>query len=256
MGLAPVIGAAFANSPISDGKPNGFKSYRGHIWTHTDPDRCGLLEFCFSPDAGFHHYVEYALDVPMYLIARDGHYVDMTGIPFRQFLEQGYQGHYATMEDWQLHLTTLFPEVRLKHYMEFRPADSQAPELMPALPALIKGIFYDADCLQAAWDLVKGWSFDERMTAYHGSHRDGLAARFRRYSLGDLAKEMVDIAWEGLTRQRSLNRRGEDETIHLKPLRDLLHQGLCPADVILSKWRGEFRQDLRALIEDSSYKLR
>lgn len=255
MGLAPIIGATFANSPISDGEPNGFKSYRGHIWTRTDADRCGLLEFCFSPDAGFHHYVEYALDVPMYLIARDGNYLDMTGIPFRHFLEHGHQGHRATMADWQLHLTTLFPEVRLKHYMEFRSADSQAPELMPALPALIKGICYDADCLQAGWDLVKGWSFDERMTAYHDSHRLGLAARFRRYSLGDLAKEMVDIAWEGLARQRGLNKRGEDETIHLKPLRDLVQQGLCPADVILSKWQGEFRQDLRRLIEDSSYKL-
>lgn len=255
MGLAPVIGAAFANSPISDGEPNGFKSYRGHIWTRTDKDRCGLLEFCFSPDAGFHHYVEYALDVPMYLIARDGDYLDMTDIPFRRFLERGHKGHYATMEDWQLHLTTLFPEARLKHYLEFRSADSQSPEFMPALPALIKGLFYDADCLDAAWDLVKGWSFDERMTAYHDSHRHGPAARFRRYSLGDLAKEMIEVAREGLVRQRAMNSRGEDETIHLEPLRNLVHQGLCPADVILSKWRGEFRQDLRSLIEDSSYKL-
>ena len=255
MGLAPVIGAAFANSPISDGEPNGFKSYRGHIWTRTDEDRCGLLEFCFSPDAGFHDYVEYALDVPMYLIARDGDYLDMTGVPFRHFLERGRQGHYATLEDWQLHLTTLFPEARLKHYLEFRSADSQSPEFMPALPALSKGLFYDADCLDAAWDLVKGWSFDERMTAYHDSHRHGLAARFRRYSLGDLAKEMIEVAREGLVRQRALNRRGEDETIHLEPLRNLVHQGLCPADVILSKWQGEFRQDLRSLIEDSSYKL-
>jgi len=201
MGLTPVIIAMFANSPISDGEPNGYRSFREHIWTDTDKNRSGMLPFAFSPDVSFAHYVEYALDVPMYFIIRNGDYIDMTGIPFRQFLERGHQGHYATMEDWGNHLTTLFPETRIKRYIEVRSADSQPPELMLALPALIKGVLYDADCLAAAWDLVKGWSWDDRMQVYLDSHREALAARVRRYSLLDLAKELLQIGWAGLERQ-------------------------------------------------------
>ncbi|TAJ86628.1 glutamate--cysteine ligase [bacterium] len=255
MGLCPLITAVFANSPISEGSLNGFKSFRGHIWTGTDKDRCGLLPFAFSSDVSFAHYVEYALDVPMYFIMRDGAYIDFTGIPFRHFLTHGHQGHHAMMEDWELHLTTLFPEVRIKRYMEIRSADSQPPELMPALPALIKGVLYDSDCLQAAWDLVKGWSWDERMELYHDSHRYALAARIRRFSLLDLAKELLQIAWEGLRRQGALNERGEDETIYLKPLKDLLFQGKCPADILMEKWEGELKHDIKKLIEYSAYKL-
>lgn len=255
MGLAPLLTAIFANSPISDGDLNGYKSFRGHIWTKTDRDRCGLLPFAFLPDVSFAHYVEYALDAPMYFILRDGNYVDFTGIPFRQFLERGHKGHHATMEDWELHLTTLFPEARIKRYIELRSADSQPPELMPAVPALVKGALYEADCLEAAWDLVKGWSWDERMELYHDSHRDALAARVRRFSLLDLAKELLQIAWEGLRRQAALNESGEDETIYLKPLRDLLNQGKCPADILLQKWEGELKHDVKKLIEYSAYKL-
>lgn len=159
------------------------------------------------------------------------------------------------MEDWEVHLTTLFPEVRIKRYMEVRSADSQPPELMPALPALIKGFLYDPDCLQASWDLVKGWSWDERMELYYDSHRSALAARIRRFSLLDLAKELLQIAWEGLRRQGALNENGEDETIYLKPLKDLLFQGKCPADVLVEKWQGELEHDVKKLIEYSAYKL-
>ncbi|MEK6601514.1 MAG: glutamate--cysteine ligase, partial [Candidatus Binatota bacterium] len=208
MGLSPLIAAIFANSPISEGSLNGYKSYREHIWTKTDKDRSGMLPFAFLPDVSFAHYVEYALDVPMYFILRDGGYIDCTGIPFRHFLAHGHQGHQAMMEDWEVHLTTLFPEVRIKRYMEVRSADSQPPELMPALPALIKGFLYDPDCLQASWDLVKGWSWDERMEPYYDSHRSALAARIRRFSLLDLAKELLQIAWEGLRRQGALNENG------------------------------------------------
>lgn len=255
MGLSPLITAIFANSPISEGSLNGYKSYREHIWTDTDKDRSGMLSFAFLPDVSFAHYVEYALDVPMYFIIRDGSYIDCTGIPFRHFLAHGHQGHQAMMEDWEVHLTTLFPEVRIKRYMEVRSADSQPPELMPALPALIKGFLYDPDCLQASWDLVKGWSWDERMELYYDSHRSALAARIRRFSLLDLAKELLQIAWEGLRRQGALNENGEDETIYLKPLKDLLFQGKCPADVLLEKWQGELERDIKKLIEYSAYKL-
>lgn len=255
MGLSPLITAIFANSPISEGRLNGYRSYREHIWTATDKDRCGLLRFAFASEVSFAHYVEYALEVPMYFIIRDGAYIDFTGIPFRRFLTHGHKGHTAMMEDWEVHLTTLFPEVRIKRYMEVRSADSQPPELMPALPALIKGVLYDSDCLEAAWDLVKAWSWDERMEVYHDSHRDALAARIRRFSLLDLARELFEIAWEGLKRQRALNGNGDDETIYLKPLGDLLSQGKCPADILVEKWQGELEQDIRKLIDYSAYKL-
>ncbi len=255
MGLAPLITAMFANSPISEGRLNGYKSFRGHIWTDTDKARCGLLRFAFDPAVSFAHYVEYALDVPMYLIVRDGKYIDFTGIPFRHFWTRGYMGHTATIEDWDLHLTTLFPEVRIKRYMEVRSADSQPPELMPALAALIKGFLYDSDCLQASWDLVKNWSWDERMQFYHDSHRYALAARARKFSAADLAKEVIQIAWEGLKRQAALNENGDDETLYLTPLRDLVAQGKCPADLVLEKWEGELHHDIKKLVDYSAYRL-
>jgi glutamate--cysteine ligase len=255
MGLAPIVIAMFANSPICEGQLNGYRSFREHIWTDTDKNRSGLLRFAFLPEVSFAHYLDYALDVPMYFIVRHHDYIDMTGLTFRQFLEHGHKGERATIEDWNDHLTTLFPETRIKRYMEVRSADSQPPELMPALPALIKGIFYDSDCLEAAWDLVKGWSWDERMQAYLDSHENALAARIRRYSLLDLAKELVQIAWEGLRRQKALNRQGEDETIYLTPLKALLSQGKCPADVLVEKWEGELHQDIKKLIAYSAYKL-
>jgi len=255
MGLAPVLIAMFANSPICDGEINGYRSFREHIWTDTDRSRAGLLKFAFAPEASFAHYVDYALDVPMYFIIRKKEYIDMTGLTFRQFLRYGHNGERATLEDWGDHLTTLFPETRIKRYIEVRSVDSQPPELMPALSALIKGAFYDADCLQASWDLVKGWSWDERMQVYLDSHRDALAARIRRYSLLDIAKEFLEIAWEGLRRQNQVNALGDDETIYLKPLKDLLALGKCPADILLEKWEGELRHDIKRLIAYSAYKL-
>ena len=255
MGLAPILISMFANSPICDGAINGYRSYREHIWTDTDKSRSGLLKFAFAPDAGFAHYVEYALDVPMYFIVRKKNYIDMTGITFRQFLQYGRNGERATLEDWHDHLTTLFPETRIKRYIEIRSVDSQPPELMPALSALVKGAFYDSDCLQAAWDLVKGWSWDERMQLYLDSHEEALNARIRRYSLLDLAKELLEIAWEGLRRQNQVNALGEDETIYLKPLKNLLDIGKCPADILLEKWEGELHHDIKKLIAYSAYKL-
>jgi glutamate--cysteine ligase len=179
----------------------------------------------------------------------------MTSVTFRQFMKHGLNGHYATLDDWNDHLTTLFPETRIKRYIEVRSADSQPPELMPALSAIVKGAFYDADCLQAAWDLVKGWSWDERMQAYLDSHRDALAARVRRYAILDLAKELFQIAWEGLRRQHALDEHGNDETIYLEPLKNLLFQGRCPADILIEKWEGELAHDIRKLIAYSAYKL-
>jgi glutamate--cysteine ligase len=255
MGLTPIFISMFANSPICDGQLNGYRSYREHIWTDTDKSRSGMLKFAFSPDVSFAHYVEYALDVPMYFIVRNKNYIDMTGTTFRQFLAYGWNGERATLDDWHDHLTTLFPETRIKRYIEVRSADSQPPELMPALSAIVKGAFYESDCLDAAWDLVKDWTWDERMQVYLDSHRDALAARIRRYSLLDLSKELLQIAMEGLRRQKMFNALGEDETIYLEPLDKLLALGKCPADLLIEKWQGELHQDIRKLIAYSAYQL-
>jgi glutamate--cysteine ligase len=255
MGLVPIITAMFANSPISDGGLNGFLTMRGHIWTDTDRRRCGLLPFVFSDHAGFEHYAEYALDVPMYFIVRSRRWIDMTGVPFRRFLAEGHQGERATMEDWSLHLTTLFPEVRLKRYLEIRCIDNQPLEFMPAVPALCKGIFYENDALWAAWDLVKKWSWEEREAAYLAAHRQALGTRVHGITLLDFAKELLLIAWEGLTRHNQCNSAGENETRYLERLREELGKGQCPAYGIIEKWMGEWNYNMQRVIAGTAYRL-
>lgn len=255
MGITPLLTAMFANSPLCDGDLNGYKSFRGHIWTDTDAARSGLLPWVFSASAGFEDYVEYALDVPMYFIVRDGEWFDMTALTFRQFWKNGDRGHRATMADWSAHLTTLFPEVRLKGYIELRAADSQSPELMLAVPALAKGVFYEPDCLQAAWDLVKAWSGEERRELYHAVHREALQARIRRLQVADLARELVAIGIEGLHRQAALNTAGQDESIYLEQLAQQVKRGQCPADSVIEKWLGEYDRDVSRLIAGSAYRI-
>jgi len=252
MGIAPLLTAMFANSPISDGRLNGFLSFRGHIWTDTDPARCGLLPFVFDRNCGFSDYVEYALDVPMYFLVREGRWIDMTAFTFRRFWTEGYAGERATLADWNAHLTTLFPEFRLKGYIEARSIDSQAPELMLAAPALIKGIFYDDDCLGAAWDMVKRWSWEERLALYHDVHRQALRTRIGGLEVRELAWELVQIAEAGLQRQRQAT-NGESEALYLERLRDLVHRGRCPAELIVEKWNGTWRREPTRLVEGSAY---
>ncbi len=255
MGIGPLLNAMFANSPICDGQLNGYLSYRGHIWTDTDPGRCGLLPFVFRSEWGFRDYAEYALDVPMYFIVRDGVWHDMTHLTFRRFWQDGYQGHRATMADWNAHLTTLFPETRMKGYIELRSVDSQQPELMLAVPALAKGIFYDADGLLAAWDLVKGWTWEERLQLWHDGHRQGLRARVGGASLHERARELVAIAVAGLERQRRLDARGEDESIHLERLQELVERGISPAELLIEQWNGPWGREIQRLIENRAYRL-
>jgi len=254
MGLVPVITAMFANSPIAEGRRTGYMSFREHIWTDTDRDRSGLLPFVFLPEAGFEDYVDWALGVPMYFIRREGRLVDLSGMPFREYLRHGARGHHATLADWQLHLTTLFPEVRLKTYVEIRCADSQPPERMLALPALVKGVLYDDDCRLAAWDLVKRWSFSERLAAYEASHREALDARVRGIRLLDLATELCAIARSGLSRQGLRNGAGEDETIYLASLERQLVTGKSPARVIAERWEGEWEERIDRLIEFTAWR--
>jgi len=255
MGLVPVISAMFANSPLADGDLNGFKSFRGHIWTRTDPARSGLLPFVFRSTAGFEDYVDYALQVPMYFMVRDGRWFDMTAHTFADFLSNGHQGYRATMADWSAHLTTLFPEVRLKGYLELRFIDSQSPDLMLAAPALTKGLLYVDDCLLAAWDLVKRWSWEERLETYHAAHQRGLQARVRGILLAELAREVIAIGLEGLKRQQAVNARGEDESVYLEQLEHLVKRGECPADRVIAKWMGEWDREPARLIAGSSYRI-
>ena len=256
MGLVPLIYAMFANSPLSDGHLNGFQSYRGHIWYDTDRDRCGMLDFVFRDDAGFQDYVDYALDVPMYLLIRDHRYIDLTRpqiVTFRQFMNHGWRGERATVEDWSNHLTTIFTEVRLKKYIEVRTADSQPPALMLALPALCKGILYDSDCLTGAWDLVKRLSFEERLAVIDAAHKMGLEARVGRASMRDLVVEALMIAMVGLGRQNALNGRGDNESIYLLRLLDQVRSGWTQASLTIERWKGRWNYDVQRMVEGCAY---
>jgi glutamate--cysteine ligase len=255
MGLAPLITAMFANSSVVENALSGYMSYRGYIWTDTDRARSGILPFVFRADASFVDYVEWALDVPMYFIIRNRRYVtDVTGTPFRRFLAEGFGGERATLDDWNLHLTTLFPEARLKGYVELRSADSQPPERMLALPALVKGVFYTADCLDAAWDLVKRWKIEERHELARDVYREALQARLRGIKVLELARELYAIGEEGLRRQQAVDARGRDERIYLDRLGEQLALGRSPARVIAEKWAGEWNGRVERLIDYAEYR--
>lgn len=256
MGLAPLLYAIFANSPLCDGSLNGYQSYRGHIWQDTDRDRSGTLDFVFRDDAGFEDYVEFALDVPMYFLIRNHNYLNLTvppGITFRQFMKNGWGPERATIADWGNHLTTIFTEVRLKKYVEVRTADSQPPALMLALPAICKGILYDNDCLAGAWDLVKNWSFSERLALTDAAQKFGLDARAGRIRFQDLALELLNIAIVGLVRQQGLNERGDDESIYLLRMLDQVRMGYTQASLTIERWKGRWNYDVNRLVEGCSY---
>jgi glutamate--cysteine ligase len=246
MGITSIVSAMFANSPLTGGKPNGFMTRREHVWLDTDPDRCGLLEFVFNEDASFRDYLDYALNVPMMLAIRNGCCIPMQGVPFGRFLQEGAHGVDPIMDDWHLHLSTLFPEVRLKQYIEIRGVDGQAPHMALAVPSFWTGIIYDREARKAAWDMVKAWSFTERLQLHEDICRLGLKADIRGTAVLDLARELVRIAGEGLRRQ--------GETLNfMTPLEELvLKQGRSPADVLLEKWNA-WKGDVTRLIRYASY---
>ena len=256
MGIVPLLYALFANSPLSDGGLNGYHSFRGHIWTDTDNERSGVPEFCLSEQSSFEDYAEYALDVPMYFLIRNHEYIDLTkppGLTFRKYLANGHGRERATVEDWTNHLTTIFTEVRLKRYVEVRTADSQPPHFMLALPALLKGTLYNDDCLGAAWDLVKGWSYRQRMEIADSAHKTGLEAKAGKIKLKELGYELMQIAARGLERQRALNDAGQDESIYLLRLMDLVRGGHCPASQVIGRWKGEWNYDVARLVKGTAY---
>jgi glutamate--cysteine ligase len=257
LALQPVATALFANSPFTEGKPNGYKSFRSHIWEDTDPDRTGMLPFVFQDGFGYERYCDYALDVPMYFVFRDGKYIDVAGESFRDFLEgklPQLPGETPTITDFVDHLSTAFPEVRLKSFLEMRGADGGRWSRICALPALWVGLLYDDQALDAAWELVKHWSIEERERLRHEVPKLALdAVTPDGQSMRDFAGRVVEIAAGGLTRRAMLNSAGDNEGGFLDPLRDVLATGMTPADRLLAKYKGEWNGDLSRIYEEFSF---
>jgi glutamate--cysteine ligase len=252
LALQPVVTALFANSPFTEGKPNGFQSYRADVWRDTDPDRTGLLPFAFEPGMGFERYVDYALDVPMYFVYRDDRYIDVAGASFRDFLAgklAALPGERPTLDDWADHLTTLFPEVRLKRFLEMRGADAGSLAQLWALPALWAGLLYDKEALGGALALTKDWTAAERRALREAVPRLGLKAPFRGKTARDVARDMVALADVGLKRRARLNRKGEDESKALAPLIESIEEGRTPADRLLAEYNGPWKRDIDRLFD-------
>lgn len=244
--LAPLTTAMFANSPFYEGKPFGGRSYRAKVWLDTDPDRSGLLPSLWKKNAKLVDYVEWALDVPMFMFKRGGNKVVNTGQTFRSFFKSGFGGYKATFTDWQTHINTLFPEVRLKKTIEVRGADAQGARMACALPALWTGVFYDAEALAEADAMTADWTYDEVSQTRREIAQKGLAARFRAGTLQLHAEKLVDIAKRGLERRHYLSASGKDERAHLARLEELVTNGQCPADKLLEGLDGA--RDLTAEI--------
>lgn len=243
LALQPIATALFANSPFTEGRPNGFQSLRSHIWTDTDPDRTGDLPFVFEDGFGFERYVDYLLDVPMYFVYRDGRYIDAAGHSFRAFLKGElavYPGHLPTLNDWADHLTTAFPEVRLKKFLEMRGADAGPWSRLCALPALWVGLLYDGTALDAAWDLVKGWTTAERAALRRDVPRLGLATPFRGGTVRDVALQVLAIARGGLAARAATDAIGGTEEGFLNDLQRTADSGETQASEMLRRFEAEW----------------
>lgn len=256
LALQPVATALFADSPFTDGKPNGWLSYRSQVWSDTDADRTGMLDFVFEDGFGFERYVDYLLDVPMYFSFREGRYLDLAGASFRDFLQgrlAALPGQLPTLRDWNDHMTTAFPEVRLKKYLEMRGADSGPWGRICALPALWVGLLYDDASLDAAWDLVADFSRQERHALRDGVPRHGLKLPFRGATVRELAREVLKISAAGLRRRACLNRDGIDESRFLEPLIEIVESGQTPAERKLELFHGAWGGDIDRVFAEFAY---
>jgi len=255
LALQPLATALFANSPFTEGKPNGFLSYRSHIWSDTDPARTGMLPFVFEDGFGYERYVDYMLDVPMYFVFRDGKYIDAAGQSFRDFMAgnlAALPGERPHMSDWTDHLSTAFPEVRLKSFLEMRGADGGPWSQICALPALWVGLLYDQTALDAAWDLVKGWDMAGREALRSAVPKLGLDAPLPGGgTLKDIAAEVLAIARAGLNSRARLNEAGDNESGFLGPLDDIVASGKVPAQVLLEKFHGPWNGNIARVYEES-----
>ena len=248
LALQPLATALFANSPFTEGQPNGYLSYRSHIWSDTDPARTGMLPFVFEDGFGYERYADYALDVPMYFVYRDGRYIDAAGLSFRDFLKGELAvlpGEKPTADDWNDHLSTAFPEVRLKSFLEMRGADGGPWNRICALPALWVGLLYDQGALDAAWDLVKGWDMAAREALRSSVPRLALDAPLPGGgTLRDIAGEVLDIAHAGLAARARTDAGGSNETGFLDPLREIVRSGKVPAELLLDRYHGAWGGDV------------
>ncbi|HAC01358.1 glutamate--cysteine ligase [Brevundimonas naejangsanensis] len=256
LALQPIATALFANSPFTEGKPNGFVSARANVWTDTDPDRTGMLDFVFDDGFGYERYADYALDAPMYFAKRGETYVDLSGQSFRAFIEgklDALPGDRATVQDWADHLTTLFPEVRLKQYLEMRGADGGPWSRICALPALWAGILYDAPSLAAAWDLCKDWDIADHERLRRDVTRLGLKAEVGGRSVRDVAVDMVNIAKQGLKNRARFSGGMVDERGYITELEDIADSGVTSADRLLELYSGEWAGDISRVYRDFAY---
>ncbi|PHQ69016.1 MAG: glutamate--cysteine ligase [Sneathiella sp.] len=257
LALQPLATALFANSPFTEGRPNGHLSHRSFIWTDTDPDRTGMLPFVFDEGFSYEQYVDYALDVPMYFVYRDGDYIDALGQSFRDFLEgklPALPGEKPTLTDWDNHLTTCFPEVRMKRFLEMRGADGGPWRRLCALPAFWVGLLYNDGALDAAWDLVKNWTAEDRQRIREDVITSALGTEMPDgRSMRDFAGEILDIATAGLKARKRMDSFGDDETHFLNALKTTVELGKTPAEEMLEKFHGEWGEKIDPVFTDYAY---
>jgi glutamate--cysteine ligase len=256
LSLQPLATALFANSPFTDGKPNGFLSMRSQIWLDTDSDRTGMLPWAFESGMGYERYVDFALDVPMYFVKRGDIYHDVSGASFRDLLSgklAALPGERATMSDWSNHLTTIFPEVRVKRYLEMRGADVGRSSRICSLSAFWVGLLYDQASLDGAWDLVKDWTAEDRETLRRDVPKLGLSARIRNRSLREVAKDVLDLSRNGLAARNRENGLGDNETIYLTTLDQLVDGGTTNAEDLLARWRGPWARSVEPAFMEEAY---
>lgn len=255
LALQPIATALFANSPLTEGAPNGYLSWRSHIWSDTDPDRTGMLGFVFEEGFGFERYADYMLDVPMYFIRRGGRYIDVAGKSFRKFMAgelEELPGEKPTLTDWKDHLSTAFPEVRLKTFLEMRGADGGPWSRICALPGFWVGLLYDQDALDGAWELAKDWAPEERERLRHDAARIGLEAEVGGRRLQEIAKDALALARAGLKRRARFDGGGSNETGFLEPLEEVAQSGRTIAEVLLSDYEASGR-DMATLYQANAY---
>jgi glutamate--cysteine ligase len=256
LALQPIATALFADSPFTEGKPNGYLSYRSHVWTDTDGDRTGMLDFVFDKGFGYERYVDYILDVPMYFSYQNGQYVDLSGKSFKDFMAgklADLPNVRPTFKDFGDHLTTAFPEVRLKQYLEMRGADGGPWNRLCALPALWVGLLYDDTALDAAWDLVKDFTRDERHALRDGVPKQALKLPFRGHTVRELAIETLKIAEQGLKRRARVNAHGADESMFLAPLIEYALANQTPAERKLELFNGEWGGNIDPVFHQFAY---
>jgi glutamate--cysteine ligase len=256
LALQPVITALFANSPFLEGRPSGFKTFRAEIWRHTDADRTGMLPFAFDDGMGFERYVDYALGVPMYFVYRDGRYINVAGESFHDFLEgrlADLPGERPTIKDWSDHLTTIFPEVRLKKYLEMRGADAGPWRGLCALPAVWVGLLYDQSSLDDAWDMVREWTADGRQALRDAVPRQALSASIGGRSVREVARDVLRLSRAGLERRSVRGCRQRDESFFLDVLDDIIARGRTRAEDLLELFHGQWGGDVDRVYRDFAY---